>query len=646
MTLDFLNFGLNPSILEAVFALGFQHPTEIQQKTIPFILQQTEDLIALAQTGTGKTAAFALPCLHQIDPEVSDIQVLILSPTRELALQTAKELKKFSKNMDYINSVAIYGGADIGSQSRALSKGCHIVVGTPGRVLDLIQRRRLDLSLVRTIVLDEADEMLKMGFQDDLEAILSETPESKRVLLFSATMPKVIENISKKYMHDAVKITVGERNSTNKNVEHVYSVVREQDRYLALRRWVDALPNLYGIIFCRTKNETLEITGQLRKDGYPVDVINGDLSQDVRSTVMKRFHNQELKVLVATDVAARGIDVDNLSHVLNFNLPDDSEVYVHRSGRTGRAGNQGVAITLVSPGEMYRIRDIERMTKQSFVQKSIPTANEIVEEQLQQVLQDIENAKLSEEFFGEYLRSFTEKLEGYSREEIIAKMLAVLGGSILKQYQYAPDLNENIRLNEKSRDGRSKRGSREKGNREKDRSLFGEDKPSRGKKKDRSDDASAEKSTPSKKETKEKTDRRPAKDSSVTRDSSGAKDKKAKKEKKDVDARVDSAKKTSKKDRFKETTDGKESKKDAKKKKAPGKVVTCEINIGKKDGLNPYRLMGLVNENIKGKKPDFGLIDIQSHSTRFEVDPAAFVVIHSALKGMEFEKKAIKFKKV
>ena len=552
MTTNFESFGLDSELLEAISLMGFEAPTEIQVQAIPKILDSERDLIALAQTGTGKTGAFALPCLHKIDPEVQEPQVLILSPTRELALQTAREIKKFSKKKGHIKSVALYGGADIRSQARSLSKGCQVVVGTPGRTLDFIRQRRLDLSMVSMVVLDEADEMLKMGFQEDLESILSETPEEKQTLLFSATMPKPIERIAKKYMQEPDRVAVGARNSGNEDVSHSYILVHRNDRAKALARLVDFLPDMYGIIFCRTRNETTELTAQLRADGYPVDVLNGELNQGQRDRVMGQFRRGHLKILVATDVAARGLDVNNLTHIINFNLPDELEVYVHRSGRTGRAGKEGQAISLVTKSDQHRLQRVERMIKAKFTQKTIPTGKEIMGAQIKHSLSQLDTIDISPELKEQFAPLITERLEQYSVEELQQKILALLCGSIWKSYQFSEDLNENLNKRDK-----------------------------RKKKKDRKRDKPKERS-------KER-----------------QRDKKPKKDYNDAN------------------------------------FVMCEINLGEREGLNPHRLMGLINENFKGKKPDFGRISIGKKKTFFGIEQDSVSTLLQVMKGTEWGGKKV-----
>ena len=560
MSTTFSDFGLLPPILEAIAAMGYEEPTPIQAEAIPFLMRTQQDLIALAQTGTGKTAAFSLPCLHKLNTESMDTQVLILSPTRELALQTAKEIKKFSKKLTALKSVALYGGADYGSQSRALSKGCQVVVGTPGRTLDFIRQGRLDLSMVSMVVLDEADEMLKMGFKDDLEAILDETPAEKQVLLFSATMPKGIEKIAKRTMVDPHRIAVASRNQANRNVTHKYCVIHPADRFSALRRWVDMLPNMEGIIFCRTRAETMEIYAGLSKEGYAVDVLNGDLKQEARDRVMRRFHRKELKILVATDVAARGLDVDDLSHVLNYTLPDDLEVYIHRSGRTGRAGKEGVSVSLVTPKEEYRIRQIEKMSGIGVQKTPIPTTDDVVTSQLNNAITSLQEATLPEGQFEAQVAQLSAVMQAMDPTELATKVLSLMSGSLLAQYQKEIDLNSRAQeLIERKKRKRRDRDGRDKGRDARDRGGRGRD------------DRKRKKFSPK-----------------------------------------------------------------------PGNYATCQVNLGRKHKLNPNRLMGLVNERIKGKKPDFGEIRIEATSTTFDVEAKSVPAVIASLMGASFEGRAVK----
>jgi len=439
--MTFKETGLGPELLSAITKMGFETPTPIQQEAIPFILQTSQDLVALAQTGTGKTAAFGLPVLDQVDTSSNHTQALILCPTRELCLQIANDLAAYSKDSKKLKTMAVYGGTPISKQIRTLNKGVHVVVGTPGRTLDLIKRSVLKVRSVQWVVLDEADEMLNMGFKEDLEAILKDTPDEKQTLLFSATMPRTMTGIVKRYMTDPHEIKVARQNIGSSNVEHHYYITQARNRYATLQRLVDAFPNVYAIVFCRTRRETQEIADKLMGAGYNADTIHGDLSQAQRDSVMKSFKSRNLHMLVATDVAARGIDVDELTHVINYNLPDDPEVYVHRSGRTGRAGNKGISITIVHGREGRKLNVIERMVGKKFIRKQIPTGKEICETQMMHLVDRVKSIEVEHEKIEQFLPGIFEKLEGMDREELIKHFVSVEFNRFLKTYRNAPDLN-------------------------------------------------------------------------------------------------------------------------------------------------------------------------------------------------------------
>lgn len=439
----FTQTGLSEDLLTAIKEMGFETPTPIQEKTIPAILNSDTDLIALAQTGTGKTAAYGLPIIQQIEADTEKIQALILCPTRELCIQIAKDFDKFAKFKQSFTTVAVYGGASIETQIKALKKGANIVVATPGRAIDLMKRRVLKLHGVKWLVLDEADEMLNMGFQEDLDTILAETPENKQTLLFSATMPDEIMKISRKYMNNPTIITVGKKNVSAENVKHEYYVVHAKDRYHALKRIVDINPSIYGIVFCRTRQETKEIAEKLMSDGYNADALHGDLSQAQRDHVMGRFRIKHLQVLVATDVAARGLDVDNLTHIINYNLPDELEVYIHRSGRTGRAGKSGISISILHTRETNKIKQLEKLTNKSFEKKLIPSGKEICAKQLYNLIDKVEKIEVNESQIEEYLPLIYQKLEWLSREDLIKHFVSVEFNRFLAYYENSIDLNLN-----------------------------------------------------------------------------------------------------------------------------------------------------------------------------------------------------------
>ncbi|KXX71585.1 DEAD/DEAH box helicase [Flammeovirga sp. SJP92] len=451
----FSELGLKEELQEAVAELGFEQPTPIQEEVIPTLLTEELDLVGLAQTGTGKTAAFGLPLLHRVDVSNKKVQGLILCPVRELGLQIAKDLENFSTKLKGLKIVAVYGGAPIDQQIRQLNKGAHVIVATPGRMHDLIRRNKVNISEVETVVLDEADEMLKMGFKDELDAILEETPEDKNVWLFSATMPREVARIASNYMTEPKEVTVGTKNTGNKNVKHYCYTVRAQDRYEALKRVVDYNPNIYGIVFCRTRQETKDVAERLMQDGYNADALHGDLSQAQRDYVMGKFRQRTLQLLVATDVAARGLDVNDLSHVINYNLPDDIETYNHRSGRTGRAGRDGTSIAIIHMREKHRLRAIERVLKQSFIMDPIPSGPQICERQLFHLVDRMHSVEMVEEEIEEYLPKVYEKLEDLSREEIINRFVALEFNRFLEYYRGARDLNVH--------DRRDNSNSRERG---------------------------------------------------------------------------------------------------------------------------------------------------------------------------------------
>ncbi|MEO9885465.1 MAG: DEAD/DEAH box helicase [Balneola sp.] len=543
----FKELGLKQELLDAVEKLGFKEPTKVQELAIPAILSSQRDLVALAQTGTGKTGAFGLPALNQIDENSDDVQVLVLSPTRELAIQIARDLKDFAKYQKGVKTVAVYGGANISTQIKALNNGCQVVIGTPGRMLDLINRRKLDVRNVRTLVLDEADEMLNMGFQDDLDAILEDTPKEKQTLLFSATMPKGISKIAKKYMNNPDEIEVGERNAGAQNVEHHYYMVHAKNRFEALKRITDMNPDVYGIIFCRTRRETAEIASKLNKDGYDVDLLNGDLSQAQRDDVMNRFRTKDLQLLVATDVAARGLDVNELTHVINYNLPDDLEVYIHRSGRTGRAGNSGIAISIIHTRETGRIRALEKMSGKDFIKKEVPSGEEICGIRMLNLIDTVKETKVNEKQMAKFLPAALEKLSDLERDDLIKHFLAVEFNQFLEYYSNSNDLNASgggdRRKGNNDRGGRNDRGGNDRGGRSNGR------------------------------------------DRGITE--AGY-------------------------ERF-------------------------FINVGRRDGMNPVRLMGLVNEQLNGSKPDFGKIDLQNNFSFFEVETGYESALTNGVTGAKFE---------
>lgn len=439
----------------------------VQEKVIPHLLNGEGDVVALAQTGTGKTAAFGLPLLQRIDPEVKKPQALILSPTRELCLQIGSDLADFSKYMPSIKVLPVYGGSSIESQIRALRAGVQVIVATPGRLIDLINRGEVNLDDVHTVVLDEADEMLNMGFLESIDAILEHVPADRKMLMFSATMPNEIARIAKKYMKDPVEIVVGNRNEGAENVRHIYYMVNARDKYLALKRIADDTPNIYGIIFCRTRRDTQEIADKLIADGYNADALHGDLSQQQRDIVMRKFRDRVITLLVATDVAARGLDVDDLTHVINYGLPDDTAVYTHRSGRTGRAGKTGVSIAIIHSREKGKLREIEKKIGKKFERKEVPTPEHIIEKQLYNLADRIERVKVDEDEIQKYLPGVMRKLEWLSGEDLLKRVLSLEFNRLLDYYRDAPKIDF---IDEKpSKDKKERKESTPKSDKEKDR---------------------------------------------------------------------------------------------------------------------------------------------------------------------------------
>ncbi len=453
----FLELGIRHEIVSAITELGFEKPSPIQEKAIPVLLTGNDDFVGLAQTGTGKTAAFGLPLLEQLDFSSKQPQALVLCPTRELCLQIARDLEKFAKHLDNVHVVAVYGGANISDQLRQIRRGVQIVVATPGRMLDIIGRNAIDFSNVRYVVLDEADEMLNMGFQEDINNILSETPDDKKTWLFSATMPKEVRRIAQNYMTNPFELTVGTKNTGNTNIEHHYYMIKAKDKYAAFKRIVDFYPEIFGIVFCRTKIETQEIAEALIKDGYNADSLHGDLSQQQRDKVMKRYRERNLQLLIATDVAARGIDVNDVTHVINYSLPDETENYTHRSGRTARAGKTGISISLINVKEMSKIRHIEKIIGKEFIRKQVPQGTEVCEKQLFAIIDKVHNVEVHEDRINTFLPQILESLQDLSKEEIVKRFASLEFNRFLNYYEDAPDLNIDGRDNGRDRDGREGR---------------------------------------------------------------------------------------------------------------------------------------------------------------------------------------------
>lgn len=440
--MTFEELGVRDDLRRAIEDLGFETPMPVQEKVIPHLLSpEAGDVVALAQTGTGKTAAFGLPVLQRIDPELNRPQALILSPTRELCLQIAADLADFSKYMPKVKVLPVYGGSSIESQIRALREGIQIVVATPGRLIDLINRGVVKLDDVHTVVLDEADEMLNMGFLDSIDEILAHVPADRKMLMFSATMPAEIAKIAKKYMHDFEEFVIGNRNEGAANVRHIYYMVNARDKYLALKRIADDSPNIYAIIFCRTRRDTQEIADALIQDGYNADALHGDLSQQQRDLTMKKFRDKVTSLLVATDVAARGLDVDDLTHVINYGLPDDTAVYTHRSGRTGRAGKTGVSVAIIHSREKGKLREIEKKIGKTFERCEVPTPQHIIERQLYNLADRLERVKVDEEEIGKYLPGVSRKLGWLNSEDLLKRVLSLEFNRLLDYYRDAPNID-------------------------------------------------------------------------------------------------------------------------------------------------------------------------------------------------------------
>lgn len=456
MNNPFIQLGIRHDIVNAISELGFENPTPIQEQSIPVLLAGSNDFVGLAQTGTGKTAAFGLPLLELLDFEKNYPQALVLCPTRELCLQIANDISNYAKKMANVNIVAVYGGASIVDQLRQIKRGVQVVVATPGRMLDIIGRNAIDFSKVKYVVLDEADEMLNMGFQEDIDNILSTTPEDKKTWLFSATMPAEVRRIAKKYMTDPYELTMGQKNTGNENIEHEYYVVRAREKYAAFKRIVDFNPDIFGIVFCRTKVETQEIAESLIKDGYNADSLHGDLSQQQRDKVMKRYRERSLQLLIATDVAARGIDVNDVTHVINYSLPDEVENYTHRSGRTARAGKTGVSIAIINAKELGKIRQIEKVIGKKFVKAEIPGGFDVVEKQLFAMVHKVHNVEVNDVQMEQYLPRILDEFKDLSKEEIIKRFAALEFNIFLDYYKNAPDLNVQVDEGRKfERDDRS-----------------------------------------------------------------------------------------------------------------------------------------------------------------------------------------------
>lgn len=551
----FTELGIHDDILRGLADLGFVEPTPIQERIIPTLLTGRSDVVGLAQSGTGKTAAFGIPLLQLVDARSRQTQALVLCPTRELCVQVAKDVTDFAKYRPGLKVLPVYGGAGIDAQIGALKKGVQIVVATPGRLNDLMRRRKVDVSSIHTVVLDEADEMLTMGFQEELNAILAETPADKRTFLFSATMSREVSAIAGRYMTDPVEVTVGRRNAGADNVSHEYYMVHARDRYPALKRIVDVNPDIYSIIFCRTRQETQDVADKLIQDGYNADALHGDLSQAQRDQVMNKFRRRNTQLLVATDVAARGLDVDDLTHVINYNLPDDTVNYTHRSGRTGRAGKIGISVALIHMRENHRIKELERKLNKKFRKSLIPTGREACKNQLFKLIETMKEVEVNHKQIDPFLPEVMESLTGLDREELVKRFVSIEFNRFLDYYRNAPDLNA-----PEPRKGRDERNPRNK-------------RPGRDTYRDKKNDRDSRES---------------------------------------MDAYFN---KKSRKESVHSSTESY-----AAPPSVSGEEFTrFKINVGKKDGATPSRLIAEINEVICDRRVRFGKIDIMSASTLLEV---------------------------
>jgi len=547
----FNDIKLSKQITKSLSELGFVKPTPIQAKTIPLLMDSNNDLIGSAQTGTGKTAAFGIPSIHLTDLSDSRTQTLILCPTRELCMQVTSDIKTYSKYVDNLGVVPIYGGASMDVQIRAIKKRAQIVVGTPGRTKDLLKRKKLFIDRVERVILDEADEMLSMGFKDDLDFILSKISTENQKLFFSATMPKKLSSIVKQYMNNPVTVAVDPVNTASTNVKHIVHMVQARDRYEVVKRIADINPTIYGIVFCRTRRETKDIASKLVYDGYNADALHGDLSQSQRDDVMRKFRKGQLQLLVATDVASRGLDVNDLSHIINFNLPDDPEVYTHRSGRTGRAGRKGISIAIVHSRENRKVRDIEKLSGVRFEKKLVPTGEDICKKQLFSLIEKIKSVQVDNEKIEPFLDTINEKLEGLSREQLIKQFVSAEFNRFVSYYKKARDININ------SKDSRDGGGRKNRSNR---------DRPRNNRDKSRNN--------------------------------------------KDRSSRV--------------------------------KFSRFHINVGSKNNVNPVKLIGLINDNLKSKNMEIGKIEIMKGFSFFEIDEKFSKSLAGALNGKNFNGTIVK----
>jgi len=577
----FSETGLSGSILKALDEIGFYTPTPIQSQTISHLLTTNSDLVALAQTGTGKTAAFGLPLIDKINVESRNIQALVLCPTRELCIQITNDFIKYSKYIENLKITAVYGGANIQAQISSLNKGTHIVVGTPGRVIDLINRGKLKFHSIETLVLDEGDEMLNMGFKEELDQILAVMPREKRTLLFSATMPPEMLKISQKYIKDYVEITVGKKNEGAALVEHFYYFVNSKDKYLALKRIADYFPDIYSIVFCRTREETKQIADKLIQDGYNADALHGDLSQVQRDVVMNRFRGKHLQMLVATDVAARGLDVSDVTHVINYSIPEEAEAYLHRSGRTGRAGKAGISISIIHSKQLRFIRDLEKSVGKKFERALVPSGKQICEAQLLKLIDEMQNVAVNEDMIEPLMLPIYKKLAWLSREELIKKFVSVEFNRFLEYYRNAQDIN----LEE--------------------RPISRRDRPETGSGRSRSDDRRGSKQY----DGNDRSDR---------------------------GDRGDRGDRNSRDDR-----DGRRRKTSPDERRSKTQFVKLYLSGGENIDLNKRSLMDLINKNKDLKGVEIGKIVIDRKSSTIEIDSKYIVKAIGLLDGLNFKGKRI-----
>lgn len=592
--MNFSELGLSPEILSAITDMGYTEPTPIQERAIPVILSEGQDLVALAQTGTGKTAAFGLPIIGQINYETRSIQALMLAPTRELCVQIAKDLERFGAYSKGLKIAAIYGGASMEGQIRQLRQLPQIVVGTPGRTLDMIRRGALKVEGIRWLVLDEADEMLKMGFQEDMDAILAATPDTRQTLLFSATMPHEIVGMTRRCMKNPREISVGQKNTGSANIEHWFYVVHPKDKYLALKRIADLHPDIYGIVFCKTRLETQEIASALIEDNYNADALHGDLSQSQRDHVMARFRSGHLQLLIATDVAARGLDVDNLTHIINYRLPDQLDSYIHRSGRTGRAGKKGISISIIGPRDRRSIKQLEYSVNKPFVEKRIPNGSEIVQQQLINYIGRLEATDFDAERMAPFMDPIYEQLSHFSREDLIQKFVAMEFSRLLAYYQRAGDLNagpDRYERPERQRDEFRERPERQ------DRPLFNE--------------KTARPERPARSENAERTER-PIRAEKTERPERPVRAERTERPEKEIPAKV-----------------------------ASNGFTRFFINLGTKNDLTPPKLIQLINENEVLRSAQIGKIEILKKFSFFELGHGYTGNAAESLTGIDFEGTAI-----